>query len=98
MFNPNTNRIINGICEYCGIPASTCEHYKDGQSKPLDETKRLEIAETAPRMTAVPIEPLKAEEKAASVAEAKAKMEEVVAKENAVEGTIELKKRGRTKK
>lgn len=40
-FNYKTNRIINGICEWCGVKADNCGHYKDGQSRPLDEAKRL---------------------------------------------------------
>lgn len=83
MFNRATNRIINGICEYCGVPAAGCEHYRDGAQQPLDEKERLAKSETAPAMRSISVEPLKEEEKASSMAEAKAKMEENVAKEEA---------------
>lgn len=71
-------RIINEICEFCGIKADVCPHYA-GKSKPMDEKERLALSEGAPAMPKIHIEPLKPEEKAASVAEAKAKMAAMVA-------------------
>lgn len=70
MFNPKTNRIINGICEYCGVSANICPHYSN-QVKPMDEVDRLKISETAPRMPSIAVEPLKAEEQVNSIAEMK---------------------------
>lgn len=70
MFNPKTNRIINGVCEYCGVSANLCPHYSN-QPKPMDEVDRLKISENAPRMPSIAVEPLKAEEKVNSIAEMK---------------------------
>lgn len=74
-FNPNRNRVINGICEYCGVKADSCGHYND-RPKPLDEKERLALSETAPAMPHVAVEPLKDHEKAKSLAEAQAKTKE----------------------
>ena len=75
MFSYQTNRIINGICEYCGIKADACEHYKDGQGKPLDEKEKLTNPAYVPEFRNVYVTPLQESEKAASFEEAKAKME-----------------------
>lgn len=72
-FSYQTNRIINSICEFCGIKSDICEHYKDGQPKPIDELEKLRISVTAPpapKQFSVP--PLSDKELAASPAEAKA--------------------------
>jgi len=70
-FNPQTNRVINGICEYCGIKADNCEHYKNS-AKPLDVKDQLALSEGAPAMPSIHVEPLTDTEKAKSVADAKA--------------------------
>lgn len=100
MFSYQTNRIINGICEYCGIPATSCEHYKNGEQKPLDETTKLEISTGAPIYKNAFVPPLDESEKAGSMAEAKEKMEEMVSAENPPEVTQEEKpvKKTRSKK
>lgn len=81
MFSYQTNRVINGICEYCGIPASSCEHYKNGTPQPLDEVTKLETGIGAPVYKNAFVPPLDESEKAGSMAEAKEKMEEVAKKE-----------------
>ncbi len=89
MFSYQTNRIINGICEYCGIPATSCEHYKNGEQKPLDEITKLEISTGAPIYKNAFVPPLDESEKAGSMAEAKEKMEDMVKKEAQPEVTPE---------
>jgi len=77
-FNYATNRIIAGICEYCGIKAIECEHYKNGQQKPLDEKDKLINPLYIPEKKSIYVEPLDTKEMAASVEEAKAVMEDMV--------------------
>lgn len=87
MFNPTTNRIINGICEFCGITAETCEHYSAGQLRPLEEGLKLERSPKAPpvqNVPVMPVSPLTEEEKAVSVEAAEAKKAEVLAAEEIV--------------
>lgn len=77
-FSYETNRIINGTCEWCGIPAVNCEHYKEKSTLPLDEAERLKLpGYLPPKQATMPIEPLTEKEKAGSVEEAKARMEEM---------------------
>ena len=85
-FNYATNRIMNGICEWCGIKASECEHYKNGQSKPLDYADKLIDPLYVPVYKHAMVEPLKESEKVATMAEAKEKMDGYIAKGNALEG------------
>ena len=66
-FNYQTNRVINGECEYCGIPAVTCEHYKEGAVLPMDETEKLVRSASAPTFANIPVPPLTEEEKADSL-------------------------------
>jgi hypothetical protein len=73
-FNYSINKIVNGKCEWCGTLATECEHYKNGQNKPLDEQVRLENPAYVPVYKNIAVEPLKESEKAASLAEAEAKM------------------------
>lgn len=73
-FNYSTNRIISGNCEWCGIPAVECEHYKDGQGKPLDEKEKLVNPLYVPIYPSIAVEPLEESEKAKSMVEAEAKM------------------------
>lgn len=66
-FSYEKNRVINGICEWCGILATMCEHYAGGkQSLPMDEKRRLEISQKVkdvPKaVTGVEIPPLTEEE------------------------------------
>lgn len=74
-FNRKTNRIIGGICEYCGIPASSCPHYQEAPM-PVDEKVRLSLNDNAPSFPKISVEPLREEEKAKSLAEAQAKTKE----------------------
>lgn len=75
-FNLATNKIINGICEWCGIKATECEHYKTNP-KPLDETKKLELSENpVPKTPTAPVMPLTETEKVASIDEAMKKKAE----------------------
>lgn len=73
-FNYATNKIINGICEYCGIKADVCEHYAGNANRPLDEKDKLAMSGGAPVFPHVYVEPLAETEKAKSVEEAQAKM------------------------
>lgn len=92
MFSYSTNRIIGGICEYCGIKATECEHYKDGKSKPLDYKEALTLPGNVPVYKNIAVEPLKEEEKVETLAEAEAIMntyvESEVLSELPVEETI----------
>lgn len=72
-FNPATNKIINGICEYCGILADVCEHYAGKSNRPLDEKEKLALSGGAPVFQHVYVEPLSESEKAKSIEEAQAK-------------------------
>jgi hypothetical protein len=82
-FNYKTNRILAGICEFCGIKAIDCTHYKE-KPMPMDELKKLEamedankvIAYTTPKNTPPPVLPLTEEEKAKSFEEYKQKTDE----------------------
>lgn len=71
-------KIINGICEFCGVPANNCQHFKD-KPKPMDVKEILAMSDHPydPNITfpKVAIPPLTEQEKAKSVAEAQAKAE-----------------------
>lgn len=70
-FNPQTNRVIAGICEFCGTKAAECPHYK-GNPLPTDELKKLENPAFMPKppvFAVVP--PLTQEELAPTLADAR---------------------------
>lgn len=99
-FSYQRNRIINGICEYCGVPAINCEHYKNGAQQPLDEQTKLQMSEGAPAKIEVFVEPLTEAEIAKIPQEAKEKMDAVTAELQQAEVAQEVvtdKKTGRGK-
>lgn len=84
MFNPATNKIINGVCEFCGVLADTCVHYSKGGARPVEELDKMAASPNPlppPKVAALPVEPLREEEKAASLEEAQAKKAEVEAED-----------------
>jgi hypothetical protein len=91
VFSYQTNRVINGICEWCGIKAKECQHYKE-HSLPVDEAKRLETGMPKPTKN-VSVPPLTEEEKAKSIEEAEAKKEEFIKQEAAKEKAAVKKKK-----
>jgi hypothetical protein len=71
VFNHATNRVLNGICEWCGTTASGCLHYKD-HSLPMDELAKLESPGFMPKLPVfAPVMPLTEEEKAPTLEAAK---------------------------
>lgn len=80
-FNYKTNRVLCGICEFCGIEATTCEHYKDGKAElPTDETVKAVISEQAPSFPSIPVPPLTESEKSDSLEESLQKKKEYQSK------------------
>ena len=79
-FNLATNRVIAGICEFCGTSATACGHYKDNPI-PTDELKKLEHPAFMPKPPVFAHNaPLAPEEIAGSREEAMAKKAEADAK------------------
>ena len=71
VFDYKKNRIFNGVCEWCGIKAVECPHYKhDPKLLPLDEVEREAKSPNAPpEPKKIYVPPLTEEEKSESLAD-----------------------------